>query len=88
MRRRRGRGRHDLARFSNIALTSPPCSGVWGASQIAKEFVFLAPVHLWCPFAGTFLMGTLFRYCQWDVQVKNGIGCGAEFVLLLMRIQL
>lgn len=43
-----------------------------GPSQVAEQFVFLAPVHLGCPLAGAFLVRPLLGHGQRDVEVQQG----------------
>lgn len=47
---------------------------VGGPLEVAEEFVFLAPVHLWGPFAAALLVGPLFGHGQGDVEVQDGVG--------------
>lgn len=54
-----------------------------GPSQVAEQFVFLAPVHLGCPLAGALLVCPLLGHCQWDVEVQEGAGCRMALVTLL-----
>lgn len=46
-----------------------------GPSQVAEQFVFLAPVHLGCPLAGALLVRPLLGHGQRDVKVQEGAGC-------------
>ena len=48
------------------------CGGC--GSEVAEEFVFLAPVHLRGPFADALLVGPLFGHSQGDVEVQDGVG--------------
>lgn len=49
-------------------------AGVGYSSEVAEEFVFLAPVHLRGPFADALLVGPLFGHGQGDVEVQDGVG--------------
>lgn len=46
-----------------------------GPSQVAEKFIFLAPVHLGCPFAAALLVRPLLGHSQRDVEVQEGAGC-------------
>lgn len=46
-----------------------------GPSQVAEQFIFLAPVHLGCPLAGTLLVCPFLGHRQRDVEVQKGAGC-------------
>lgn len=46
-----------------------------GPSQVAEQFVFLAPVHLGCPLAGALLVRPLLGHGQRNVKVQEGAGC-------------
>lgn len=46
-----------------------------GPSQVAEQFIFLAPVHLGSPLAGALLVCPLLGHCQRDVKVQEGAGC-------------
>lgn len=66
-----------------------------GRSEVAEEFVFLAPVHLRGPFAAALLVGPLFGHGQGDVEVQDGVGgggrrgrCGVLFWGVVLGIQL
>lgn len=52
-------------------------------SQVAEQFVFLAPVHLRSPFAGALLVRPLLGHGQRDVEVQQGAGCRAALVPFL-----
>lgn len=49
-----------------------------GHSEVAEEFVFLAPVHLWGPLAAALLVGPLFGHSQGDVEVQDGVRGGGR----------
>ena len=67
-----------------------------GHSEVAEEFVFLAPVHLRSPLVAAFLVSPLFGHGQGDVEVQDGVGggrgrrgcCGVLFPGAVLGIQL
>lgn len=58
---------------------APRCSTgqlLVGCSEVAEQFILLAPVHLRGPLATPLLMGPLFSHSQGDVEVQDGVGGG------------
>lgn len=59
-------------------------AGVWPqlpvfpgwTSEVAEEFVFLAPVHLGGPLVAALLVGPLFGHGQGDIEIRDGIRGG------------
>lgn len=51
-------------------------AGAGCGSEVAEEFVLLAPVHLRGPFADALLVSPLFGHGQGDAEVQHGVGGG------------
>lgn len=69
-------GRKEGARAGGWLHPSSTSQAGGGLSEVAEEFIFLAPVHLRGPLATAFLVGPLFSHSQGDVEVQDGIGGG------------
>lgn len=51
-------------------------AGAGCGSEVAEEFVLLAPVHLRGPFADALLVSPLFGHGQGDAEVQHRVGGG------------
>lgn len=69
-----GRRQGELGRVGSPALQHRTAEA--GRSEVAEEFVFLAPVHLRGPLATALLVGPLFSHSQGDVEVQDGVRGG------------
>lgn len=69
-----GRGKGELGWVGSPTLQHKPSEA--GCSEVAKEFIFLAPVHLRGPLATALLVGSLFSHSQGDVEVQDGVRGG------------
>lgn len=69
-----GRRKGELGRVGSPALQHRTAEA--GRSEVAEEFVFLAPVHLRGPLAAALLVGPLFSHSQGDVEVQDGVRGG------------
>lgn len=69
-----GRRERELGRVGNSTLQHKPAEV--GCSEVAEEFIFLAPVHLRGPLATALLVSPLFSHSQGDVEVQDGVRGG------------
>lgn len=66
----------ELGRVGSPTLQHKPAGRGAGCSEVAEEFIFLAPVHLRGPLATALLVGPLFSHSQGNVEVQDGVGGG------------
>lgn len=71
-----GGGGARLGGWVGVLVHSPALARGGRCSEVAEQFIFLAPVHLRGPLATALLVGPLFSHSQGDVEVQDGVGGG------------